>query len=60
MRKLNPFQKSVINSILWSLEGCFEQDELIDNDFVANVDNFVLSLTEAEYIIFKDLAKTGI
>lgn len=54
--KLTPKQRSVINSILFSVEHCWEKDDV----YYHSTDDFVCSLTESEYKILMELVDKGI
>ena len=58
MKELNALQRSVINTILFSLEGRFDLDE--DGDYLLNYEDVMLSLTSSEYALFADMVKKGI
>ena len=56
MNKLTNEQLSVINTVLFSVEHCWEKD---DNDYYST-DDFICVLSEKEYKILMKLVKTGI
>ena len=54
--KLTTAQRSVINSILFSVEHCWEKD----GPYYYSTDDFVCSLTETEYKTLMKLVDKGI
>jgi len=53
---LTPKQKSVINTILFSLEHCWEKD----GEGYYSTDDFICLLTKDEYKTLMELVKKGI
>ena len=56
MKELTALERSVINTILFSVEHCWDKD----GDYYESTDDFVCSLTKREYKILMKLADKGI
>jgi hypothetical protein len=57
MKNLTALQRNVINTLLYSLEHCFDEED--NGDFYSN-ENFICILTPEEYVTLKELIDTGI
>jgi len=57
MKNLTALERSVINTILFSVEHCWDKDD--DGDYYST-DDFVCSLTKREHEILMELADKGI